>query len=60
MGRYSKAPDYEYSPDLRRRILADARHRHAPAIRDGLNWIAGLGQRYPAMAEAIRRARGTN
>ena len=60
MGRYSKAQDYDYSPDLRRRILADARHRHAPAIRDGLNWIAGLAGRYPAMAEAIRRARGTD
>lgn len=60
MGRYSKALDYEYSPDLRRRILADARHRHAAAIRDGLNWIAGLAGRYPAVADAIRRARGTD
>jgi hypothetical protein len=60
MGRYSKALDYEYSPDLRRRILADARRRHAPAIRDGLNWIAGLAGRYPAVADAIRRARGND
>jgi hypothetical protein len=59
MGRYSKALDYEYSPELRRRILADARHRHAAAIRDGLNWLAGLAGRYPAVADAIRRARGT-
>jgi hypothetical protein len=59
MGRYSKALDYEYSPELRRRILADARHRHGPAIRDGLNWLAGLAGRYPAVADAIRRARGT-
>jgi hypothetical protein len=60
MGRYSKALDYDYSPDLRRRILADARHRHASAIRDGLNWIAGLAGRYPAVADTIRRARGTD
>ena len=59
MGRYSKALDYEYSPDLRRRILAEARHRHGPAIRDGLNWLAGVAGRYPAVADAIRRARGT-
>jgi hypothetical protein len=59
MTRYSKALDYEYSPDLRRRILADARHRHGAAIRDGLNWLAGLAGRYPAVADAIRRARGT-
>jgi hypothetical protein len=59
MGRYSKALDYDYSPDLRRRILADSRQRHGPAIRDGLNWLAGLAGRYPAVADAIRRARGT-
>ncbi len=59
MGRYSKAPEHAYSPDLRRRILADARHRHGAAIRDGLNWLAGLAGRYPAVADAIRRARGT-
>ena len=55
MGRYSKALDYEYSPELRREILADARHRHAAAIRDGLNWLAGLARRYPAVEAAIRR-----
>lgn len=53
--RYSKALDYEYSPELRRQILAEARHRHGAAIRDGLNWLAGLAGRYPAVADAIRR-----
>jgi hypothetical protein len=57
MGRYSKALDFEYSPALRREILADARRRHAGAIRDALNWLAGLESRYPAVARAIRRAR---
>ena len=60
MGRYSKALDYEYSPALRREILADARHRHGASIRDGLNWLAGIAGRYPAVADAIRRARGTS
>jgi len=58
MGRYSKALDYEYSPALRREILADARRRHAPAINDALNWLETLESRYPAAAQAIRRARG--
>ncbi len=58
MGRYSKALDYEYSPALRREILAEARRRHGAAIRDGLNWLAGLAGRYPAVAAAIRRAQG--
>jgi hypothetical protein len=60
MGRYSKALDFEYSPALRCEILADARFRHGAAIRDGLNWLAGLAGRYPAVADAIRRARGTD
>jgi hypothetical protein len=58
MGRYSKALDYEYSPQLRRDILADARRRHAGAIRDALNWLGDLESRYPAAAQAIRRAEG--
>src|SRR5437870_13531683 len=58
MGRYSKALDYEYSPELRRQILADARYRHGAAIRDGLDWLAGLARRYTAVAAAIRRAQG--
>ena len=57
MGRYSKALEYEYSPDLRREILADARRRHGGAIRDALNWLETLESRYPAVARAIRRAR---
>lgn len=57
MGRYSKALEYEYSPDLRREILADARRRHGAAIGDALNWLAALESRYPAAALAIRRAR---
>jgi hypothetical protein len=58
MGRYSKALEYEYSPALRREILADARRRHAGAIDDALNWLETLESRYPAAAQAIRRARG--
>jgi hypothetical protein len=58
MGRYSKALEHEYSPALRREILADARRRHAGAIGDALNWLGGLESRYPAAARAIRRAQG--
>jgi hypothetical protein len=58
MGRYSKALDYEYSPALRREILADAGRRHAGAIADALNWLGDLESRYPAAQQAIRRAGG--
>jgi len=57
MRRYSKALDYEFSPRDRRATLADARFRHGRAIEDGLDWLRGLASRYPAAAQAIRRAR---
>ena len=56
MRRYSKAPEYEYSPGLRRAVLAEARAMHGPLIRDALLWLEEAGRRYPAIGEAIRRA----
>lgn len=56
--RYSKAPEYEYSPDDRRDTLADSRARHGRPIGDALGWLGELAGRYPAMAQALRRARG--
>jgi hypothetical protein len=56
MRRYSKAPEYEYSPELRREIMADAGWRHRPAIRDALAWLNALAERYPKVAQAIGRA----
>jgi hypothetical protein len=58
MRRYSKALDYEFSPRARRETLADSRVRHGRAIQDGLDWLGGLASRYPAVAQAIRRAQG--
>lgn len=55
--RYSKAPEYEYSPQLRHDILAEARWTHGGAIREALGWLSQLASRYPALAQAIRRAR---
>jgi hypothetical protein len=56
MRRYSKALEYEYTPELRREILAEARTIHGAAIRDALGWLDTLAGRYPAIARAIRRA----
>ena len=58
MRRYSKALDYEFSPEARRETLAEARFRHGRAIQDGLDWLGGLASRYPVVAQAIRRAQG--
>ena len=58
MRRYSKALEYEYSPELRREILAEAAAMHGPAISDALGWLDDLASDYPWIAQAIRRARG--
>ncbi len=58
MRLYSKALEYEYSAELRRDTLAEARVRHGRAIRDALDWLGGAASRYPAVAQAIRRAQG--
>jgi hypothetical protein len=56
MRRYSKAPEYEYSPALRREVLADARRRFGGDIDAALAGLAALGQRWPAIAEALERS----
>jgi len=56
MRRYSKALEYEYSPELRREILAEARWQYGGAIRDALGWLNHLAASYPAVAAAIRQS----
>jgi hypothetical protein len=57
MRRYSKAMEFEYSPALRREILAQSRLDHARAIDSALAWLEGLAQTFPAVAQAMGRAR---
>jgi len=57
MSRYSKALEHEYSPELRRQVLAESRWLHEPEIRDSLGWLNALARSYPAVAQAIRRTR---
>jgi hypothetical protein len=56
MRRYSKAPEYEYSPTLRREVLADARRRFGREIDAALAGLAAMGQRWPAVAEVLGRS----
>lgn len=58
MRRYSKALEYEFGPEMRRATLAEARARHGREIWDALRWLDAAASRYPALAQAIRRARG--
>jgi hypothetical protein len=58
MRRYSKAPEYEYSPALRRDVLADARRRFGRDIDTALAGLAAMGQRWPAIGRVLERSWG--
>jgi hypothetical protein len=44
MARYSKAPEYAYSPALRAQILAEARRNRQDEIRKGLAWLERMAR----------------
>jgi len=41
-GRYSKAPEYAYGPELRRQVLDESRRHNAAEIERGLAWFERL------------------
>ncbi len=51
--RYAKAPEADYSPQMRAQILAEARLRHAGEIAKGLRWIEALAQTSPAVTATL-------
>lgn len=51
--RYSKATEYEYSPQMRAAVLNEARSRHASEIRKGLDWLAALADRHVNVARVF-------
>lgn len=53
MARYSKAPEYAYSPALRAQILAEARRNHREEIRKGLAWLESVARTDAAAAEIV-------
>jgi len=48
--RYSKAPEYAYTPEVRAEILREARRNHRDEIRKGTAWLERLAQANPAVA----------
>lgn len=54
--RYSKAPEYDYSPALRAELLAQAGATHRDVIKDAIECLAASGQ--PLIARALQRAGG--
>jgi len=56
LGRYSKAPEYEYSPALRRDLIAEATARHGREIDDALAMLRSAAETSPLLARALARS----
>jgi hypothetical protein len=54
--RYSKATEYEYSPGLRREVIAEAARDNARDIRDALAMLEDAAQESPLLARALQRS----
>jgi len=51
--RYSKSPDFEYSPQLRRELLRESRQTNAAQIAAGLRWLEKFAASQPAIARKL-------
>jgi hypothetical protein len=56
MGRYSKALEYEYTPQLRAEVLAESRVHNRGAIDAAMAWLHETARRHPTLAECLARA----
>ena len=56
MRRYSKATEYEYSPELRRDLLAEAHDRHGADIESALAMLDAASETAPLLRKALDRA----
>jgi hypothetical protein len=53
MSQYSKAPEQGYSPDLREKLLAEARATHQEGITEALTWLNDAADRHEAVARMM-------
>ncbi len=53
LARYSKAPEYGYSPNVRAEILRDSRRDNRDQIRKGLDWLDRLARAETAVAAIV-------
>lgn len=51
--RYSKSPDFEYSPQLRSELLRESRQINAAQLAAGLRWLEHLAKLQPAVARKL-------
>jgi len=56
--RYSKAPEYAYSPDVRADILRDSRRDNREEIGKGMRWLERLAHVDPLAAQLLKSSAG--
>jgi hypothetical protein len=54
--RYSKATEYEYTPQLRQDLLSEANERHRADIESALAMLSGAAETAPLLRKALDRA----
>ena len=54
--RYSKATEYEYSPQLRQDLLAEANERHRADIESAIAMLSAAAETAPLLRKALDRA----
>jgi hypothetical protein len=59
MSRYSKAAEFEYSPSLRRDLIAEADEAHRADIDSALAMLQSAAENSPLLERALRRAEWT-
>jgi hypothetical protein len=59
MRRYSTATEYEYSPSLRRDLIAEAEAAHRADLDGALAMLQSAAENSPLLAKALRRAECT-
>jgi hypothetical protein len=57
MTRYSKALEYDYTPALRRDLIAQAANVHRANINGALAMLDGAAEKSPLLARALQRSR---
>ncbi|HTS22618.1 MAG TPA: hypothetical protein VMN79_12515 [Casimicrobiaceae bacterium] len=53
LNRYSKAPEYAYTPELRAEVLRESRRQNRDEIARGMQWLERLARSDAAVAEVL-------
>lgn len=54
MSSYSKAPEHDYSPNLRQELLQEATRDHAADIATAIKWTENIAVDFPLVAETMQ------